>query len=1392
MLLVHQAGSVKVGEVIRYTLTYTPSQDRILPSPKHLHLKIKNTSAIPLRAAYLHGPYTLHVSQYPATFNPNKKVEDPKKHGVPDFEPLLKAGGHWTSELTVPEDIRETGATFAHGRKSQDARRSQDQKGKSKEDGKSVTWIIEIASQILFSNSAAVHFEVLVGRDERSLDLGFAAVAGHGHGAPGQVGDHKERSSKSHGQTSHPQKGVYSKAVKLVCEDTEALWDKPSLPTKEDIHDGQRRGDRRSEDTTKQSADSATSDTEKPIKKKKIHLVVLTHGLHSNIGADMLYLKESIDATVKQARLDARKRKAAYKAQQREKQQKQSGSQTTEAGSSDNPDSSTAPLTGGQEELQDNDDDGSDDEEQTIVRGFTGNAVRTERGIQYLGKRLAKYILHFTYPDQPFLPVKKSMTRSFADSFKSSSIKEARDGLPSHNGSSIHKGQEQGARKEDLAYTFTSISFVGHSLGGLIQTYAVAYIQKHAPHFFTQVQPINFICMASPLLGLSNENPMYVKFALDFGLVGRTGQDLGLTWRAPTLAKSGWSNLVNGFGNQSKEKEKEKDPGAKPLLRILPTGPAHTVLRMFRNRTVYANVVNDGIVPLRTSCLLFLDWRGLGKVDKARRENGLIGTMAEWGWAELTGANALSKTARYGEMNSADDEGDESGSGANTPTQKGQGETVPQPAENTTTDDNKSLVRSASASTEPEEGQFVKNQVHSTSRGNSIGSNASETKNESGGGLLDSFMSFIRPSKTQSNKVTKAIRRGQTMSPSPSESGLSESQGRRKSDEKERRSLISRGSTDNPTMLHPHSANRPGGSGGSGKKRPGVSRGFSTEIDSLAPPRTSIFESASDILHPPIPSTAWIIDPASRSRTIFHDRVYHPEDIPPPPVRRPGLGRSLSGLTSRSFSSDSVTLKSLASKDQAATANNNPSTSTPSLAHTADENPSIDFSSMKVEEKIARAYHRDLSWRKVLVRLEPDAHNNMIVRRMFANAYGWPVVKHLCDTHFADTWTARARDEDEAAWDRAQGLKAGEHVGAEGEEVKGQSDKSAPKRSGDEMREERDELGALKEVGTGVERHRTLNSAAREATTGGLNSASGVWDDVYFEGGSDEDDDDDDDDSYAGKLHKVMGNWGIGGGGGGSPPSPASAAPSPSSNDKQKRKTSRTNPNRLSHLRSASSGSSSSSSSSNSPPMLSPDTATGSFIAGSPSLSPNGSTSTLTPLKQRQKEQQQKDRAADTNPPQPPQKIISSTLVAEPEPLSSGPETEAPDPGNTTPVLSPSAAPSSSTPATAPGADPAAVKADRETEEARTQRRHGSVDTSVGLDLSRKSMLEDGAVASPAVVGSASGPGTARSGVVGQGASGGEAGEAGEEQKAEEEEEEGTKSGMGDMEVVARLASGGA
>jgi hypothetical protein len=179
-----------------------------------------------------------------------------------------------------------------------------------------------------------------------------------------------------------------------------------------------------------------------------------------------------------------------------------------------------------------------------------------------------------------------------------------------------------------------------------------------------------------------------------------------------------------------------------------------------------------------------------------------------------------------------------------------------------------------------------------------------------------------------------------------------------------------------------------------------------------APPKTTFFESAGDVLKPPLPSVDFLIDPASRPRTIFHDRVYHPEDIPPPPLKkRPTLLRRRSSVAS-SIPSLNHPDSTLSTRDYDDTPHTNPD---------KDPRDVVDGSAMKVEEKIARAYHRDLSWRKVLVRLEPDAHNNMIVRRMFANAYGWPVIKHLCDTHFSDSAAANTPDDEESGAERAKG-----------------------------------------------------------------------------------------------------------------------------------------------------------------------------------------------------------------------------------------------------------------------------------------------------------------------------------------------------------------------------------
>lgn len=973
-------GHVPILRRCRYTVTYTPFEDRILPPPVYLHVRIRNSSAIPLRAAYLHGPYTIHVSAYPSTFNPNRRADDSNIYGLPEFEPNVKAGGYWNTRLTVPEHIRGDAILTEDGTPQ------------------SATWIIEIASQIIFSNSASVNYELLVARDERSLDLGFTAVTGNSQGVPGKVKDHQQGSKQHHSNHSTQTKGVYSKAVKLVVEDTTSLWNKPKLPECKDEDNKHERP---------RSTDSRLSHTKQ--KQQNIHLVLVTHGLHSNLGADLLYLKESIDATARQAREDRRRRRQEQRGSEKHSEQK---------------DVSTAPLSGGQDEISDNGDEDDDDEEEVIVRGFDGNVIRTERGIQYLGKRLAKYVLHLTYPDQPFLPVKKSMGQKLSSTFAPSKDK-VDEGVPVHHGSTIEQ-QPQSNQSLRRAYKFTSISFIGHSLGGLVQTYAIAYIHKHSPTFFEKIKPINFIALASPFLGLSNENPMYVKFALDFGLVGRTGQDLGLTWKAPTLAKSGWNAMVSGFGGQSPNRQSQDDPGAKPLLRILPTGPAHMVLRMFRNRTLYSNVVNDGIVPLRTSCLLFLDWRGLGRVEKARRENGLIGTVAVWGYGQITGQNASPNPSRLGFT-------DDAGSGAESPTFNGNDTAVPLPSEDLTNQDDEAQTQTAA---EPSAHQFIDGRKKD-SDGEEEEGQYFQPQN-----TLMQLWSYIRPTGKHTSRDKKMFTRSQTIFQDDDDATA------------EAEAEVTTTQTSQQS------------------KRPQATRGDSIATNSSkgarAPPKTTIFESAGDLINPPVPPSSWINDPSSRARTIFHDRVYHPEDIPPPPAKKKASGRSVSGESMASQSSTT----------------------------------SVDEGVMRVEEKIARAYHKDLSWRKVLVRLEPDAHNNMIVRRMFANAYGWPVIKHLCDTHFADTYSAQTRDEDEPAIDRAAGVEV--PVNEHGEHVKGQEDLKPPcKRSESEMREVADELAPLKTPG--------IKYPKRMDTGDSVRSIGSVdWDSIYFEGTSDEDDDTDD------------------------------------------------------------------------------------------------------------------------------------------------------------------------------------------------------------------------------------------------------------------------------------------
>lgn len=479
-------------------------------------------------------------------------------------------------------------------------------------------WIVDIVSQILFTTNTHISFEITIGSTKESLSDKIECM---------------------------PQNGSNQNRLTVSRLTTLDVWNLPA-----EIYS--------------------------PRKPK--HLVLLTHGLHSNVSSDMAYIMEQI-----------------YKAQE------------------------------------------NYPNEQIIVKGYTGNVCQTERGVKYLGTRLAKFVIDELYDE-----------------------------------------------------SIVKISFVGHSLGGLVQTFAIAFIAVKYPWFFERVTPINFIAIASPFLGIVTDNPAYINLLLSFGVIGKTGQDL---------------SLENDSGNDD------------PLLSLLPGAPVKGIMAKFKRRTLYMNAINDGIVPLYTASLLFLDYDEILKELKKVEEDGL---------------RSVSKNIDVAANN-----------------------------------------------------DFLSRNVISP---------------------LTKMISLLAPQKfPESNSKI---------------------------------------------------------------------------------PKVSFLESAVSTLVPPLPAKSYILDPESRDPVIIHDKVYSEKDLPPVAADPDGSFKDNTNILLTSFTVERGDRQN----------------------------------SQKLEEEIARKWHDGLSWRKVVVALKPDAHNNIIVRRRFANAYGWPVVDHLISVHFngddaeGDTCTRPIDSQDES------------------------------------------------------------------------------------------------------------------------------------------------------------------------------------------------------------------------------------------------------------------------------------------------------------------------------------------------------------------------------------------
>ncbi|KAF9155236.1 hypothetical protein BG015_010540 [Linnemannia schmuckeri] len=285
-----------------------------------------------------------------------------------------------------------------------------------------------------------------------------------------------------------------------------------------------------------------------------LHLVLLTHGIHGS-WLDMLYIKEQIDAHTK-------------------------------------------------------------DNGKTITFLTDTNHAGTEEGIQMAGQRVAMGILEWTgYCDTE---QGQQLRKAFASATSKSTTATAATTPTLTQNKAITKPFPRGISK---------VSIIGHSLGGLINIYALGFIEELTQGtFFREIKPAHFITLASPMLGVGFEHPWVLGYALSLGVIGQTGKDLALENRSSKLKRltssassatslSTTSSLASNKHSASLSAsasapglsmECSLDKGPEPLLLAMarPGSASNRVLKLFIDRTSYANIENDMAVKFNTSSMM--------------------------------------------------------------------------------------------------------------------------------------------------------------------------------------------------------------------------------------------------------------------------------------------------------------------------------------------------------------------------------------------------------------------------------------------------------------------------------------------------------------------------------------------------------------------------------------------------------------------------------------------------------------------------------------------------------------------------------------------------------------------------------------------------------------------
>ncbi|KAI7830425.1 putative serine esterase-domain-containing protein [Gamsiella multidivaricata] len=152
--------------------------------------------------------------------------------------------------------------------------------------------------------------------------------------------------------------------------------------------------------------------------------------------------------------------------------------------------------------------------------------------------------------------------------------------------------------------------------------------------FFKTLQPVHFITLATPMLGVGFEHPWVLGFALARGVLGQTGKDLALEDRSSKHKRSASSTSSSSSSSSKHTKDGTSseiataahtasstaaldksttsppecalDHGPGPLLLAMarPGSVSHRVLKQFKDRTSYANIENDMAVRFETSTMM--------------------------------------------------------------------------------------------------------------------------------------------------------------------------------------------------------------------------------------------------------------------------------------------------------------------------------------------------------------------------------------------------------------------------------------------------------------------------------------------------------------------------------------------------------------------------------------------------------------------------------------------------------------------------------------------------------------------------------------------------------------------------------------------------------------------